>query len=486
MVYKKNKKSKKIISLNKNSVMTLITISFIFILASFMRFYNLEKWLLANADEISLLNNLDLPLLKGGFASTTFFFYVIITKIFFFIKTFPTYRYISGLINLIGIFIAYKTALLITDQKRSFLLIFILSIHWYFVYISRLFEIGALTPFFTSLILYFYFKWKKTNKNIFLFLLFITGGLALGNHVPPMVYFLSSLYIWIIYLTFKRKINPSALIISFILFLVTVSPYIYVITFVNSLRKGITFFYPENKHDIHLANIYNPQIYLKTLTEILTLYQTKIDWYIFLIPATLFIIGTFIVFVLSKKNDDLKFLFFLTYFTLFLITFSIAPAYNEGHFSSFLTSFIFLILKLTETRRKLMKYFIFSIIVVFCLFNIFFIPKIFQNQYKHIEWLKEYIQENKIKKISISDGAYLSLKHTHFLDNVELNIFYCNPITEVDDETIIPNNLLIATFDCNVQEYFEKYDVKLKEIQRINTLMEANLAHGSVFYIITT
>ncbi len=459
----------------------LIPLVLIILLAGFLRTFNLHAWLLANVDEISLMNNLGLPLLSGGFASTTFFFYVLLTKAFFFIGSFPDLRYISVVTNLAGLVLAYKAAKLVTDRKRALLLTFVLSIQWYYVYISRLFEIGALTPFFTSAIFYLYFKWEKTKSNSYIYLAYLASGLALCNHVPPMVYFLISMNLWMIYLLLKRQIKFSTLFKAALIFALAISPYIYVITFVNSLEKGVTAFYSaENKSVLRLENIYNSQTFLKTLTELFTFYQTDVSWTSLLAPVIIIVSLPIVLFIFSERTRDLNFLFWQTYLTLALILFSVAPAYNEGHFSAFLMSFIFLAVKLTESRKKIIFYSSLAVVIFLSFFSILFFKTLSQDQYRQLEWLPNYISDNDLKEVLISDGAYLSLKHTQFLDGVDLKVFTCNPIAGITENDLREHKLIIATFDCNLREQF--IEIGLKEIVRINTLMEANLSHGIIVY----
>src|SRR5512139_337841 len=105
-----------------------------------LRLYNIRQWLLANLDEVALMNNLTLPLFSGGYGSTTFFPAVQITNWFPFITTFPEFRFIGVLFNAVGLLFFYAGLRTFCSRSASCIGALLFSLHWYLVYISRIYE----------------------------------------------------------------------------------------------------------------------------------------------------------------------------------------------------------------------------------------------------------------------------------------------------------------------------------------------------------
>ena len=157
----------------KKILPTLFLVSVLLTVFLFFRLYNLREWLLANLDEISLMNNITLPMFSGGYGSTTFFPAAQITKHFPFIASFPEYRYIGVLFNAIGMIFFYAGLRNICSHSASFLGALLFSMHWYLIYISRIYEIATFIPFFFSIVFYLFTGWLAHERNYLLPLLFL-------------------------------------------------------------------------------------------------------------------------------------------------------------------------------------------------------------------------------------------------------------------------------------------------------------------------
>jgi len=115
-------------------------------------------------------------------------------------------------------------------------------------------------------------------------------------------------------------------------------------------------------------------------------------------------------------------------------------------------------------------------------------PIIQQNQYREVEWLPSYIQKERLSSVPISDGAYLVLKHTPFLQGTRFPVFICQNAEKIRDDILQDHDrnqrLIIATFDCNMKDAMRLLGGTILKDKKIITLPETYTENGIVFYFV--
>ena len=475
----------------KSTLPSLFLLSVLLIIFLFPRLYNLREWLLANLDEISLMNNINLPMFSGGYGSTTFFPAAQITKYFPFIASFPEYRYIGVLFNAIGLLFFYAGLRNICNRPASFLGALLFSMHWYLIYISRIYEIATFIPFFFSIVFYLFTSWLAHERNYLLPLLFFIGGVGLDCYAPPMAYSLSALFVILLVSTVQKTLRWRWILLCFIAFSVAILPFVYVQLFVGNFFRDILANYNHaaaSQSHITLIHLKEPLIFFSTLTELMTFVSLDHNFKPFLLPAMMIILLPIYPAVRMRHNRKIFMLALWTYLTLVITFCSPIAAYIQGHFTGFLILYCAVIAALLETPETMCRRVSRLTALLLIMFSLYWMPIIRQNQYRDIEWLPDYIRNENLPTVPVSDGAYLVLKHTPFLRGADFPVFLCNSTAEIEGflSSLPPEKrrLVIATFNCDIAGAISNLGMTISREQRITTLYESYLAEGIAFYFL--
>jgi hypothetical protein len=233
-----------------------------------LRLYNIRQWLLANLDEVALINNLTLPIFSGGYGSTTFFPAVQITNWFPFITTFPEFRFIGVLFNAIGLLFFYAGLRTFCSRSAACIGALLFSLHWYLVYIRRIYEIATFIPFFFSIVFYLFCRWVHGGSSRFLLALFFVGGLGLNCYAPPMAYGLIALWLILIYKAVKKQLSWQLFAACVVAFAIAILPFLYVQIYVGNFFRDVLYNYNyagATQSRILPIHFKSPAIFFKTL-----------------------------------------------------------------------------------------------------------------------------------------------------------------------------------------------------------------------------
>jgi hypothetical protein len=177
-----------------------------------------------------------------------------------------------------------------------------------------------------------------------------------------------------------------------------------------------------------------------------------------------------------------------TYLTLVITFCSPIAAYIQGHFTGFLILYCALLATLLEASEKKCRRVSRLAALLLVMFSLYWMPIIRQNQYRDIAWLPDYIRNENLASVPVSDGAHLVLKHTPFLRGADFPVFLCNSAEEIAGFfTALPpeqRRLAIATFNCDIAGAVSRLGMTVSKEQRITTLFESYLAEGIVFYFL--
>ena len=307
----------------------------IVILFLLLRVIHLDRWLLANLDEIALINNLSLPIFSGGYGSTTFFPAVQITKAFFFIDSFPSYRLIGVLLNLLGLLFFFLALNMIIRKPWSLIGALAFAAQWYLVYISRVYEIATFIPFFFSLQFLLVVSWLNSNRSAYLILSFVVAGVGINCYAPPIFYATAALGLILVYRAVRMRFSWKLLLACGVSALTAMAPFFYVQLFVGDFLRDIHINYQyvgKETSGILPFHLVHPEVFLKTLTELLSYITLDHRWWILAAPLVLTSLFITFVLVMRHRNDSvISFIGSWTFLTLGITFISPVAAYIQGH-----------------------------------------------------------------------------------------------------------------------------------------------------------
>ena len=425
----------------KNKLEIFIFLSTFFFVI-FLRFWNLEKWWLIDGNELDMITYLKKSLISivetKANPTSTFFPTLLIAKIFFFINSFPEYRYITAFLCILStlfIYFAARTFLVNNKKYLAFIPTFLIAINSLILFATRRFTVDGVDVLFIGLILYLTFKWRMVKKNIYIYLIFVFSALGINNH-GTMLYFTFPLFLWFGYLLIKNKIKLKTIFFSSILFLIILLPYINGLRITNYNVYLLEKYYGAETATTVLINLFYFNNFVENLYQVIipsNLWGIISSPYIpdimilpFLRLSFLFIILTLplLVYFYCKFSDsDLKFLILYSYGVIILIFFS--PILSTiGHFIPFFIVFSFLLTKELSLKQKSTKLILIPLILIIYFNFLLSIQILTKNSYKELE----QIWPENVKTITIEfiPLRMLNLTYPSILDDIKkINIFEC-------------------------------------------------------------
>ena len=461
----------------------LLILIFVIFLGIFLRFWNLLGWILINGDEISVIISLGDSILyhltQSESSLSSFFPSVILTKLFFFINSFPEYRYINATMSVISLAFVYLTTRIFLKNKiLAILPLLLFSVHGVILYNSRLYLLDWTDILFPNVILFLYFTWRNKKRNILLPIIFFFCAIGINNHAT-LIYFFIPLFFWFTCLFYKKKIQFKWFLISIVVFLVTLTPILkgFVINlltreFLDEKYKycGMNFETPY-----FLPNVVNPgcylgHIFLSFTSEHLGLNLLGSN------PGYLFFLILFIPIPLllylkySFSDKDLQFLAWISYGTFFIVFLSPVPAYTTGHALIFLIVYMYFLTKELEIDKIAIKFLVALILVLILVFNLMTISRIFtKNELK--EWLKfeKYILDKNITEIPIEKTSYEYLSHSsRLMEGIDYQIFKCkqdgiDPMI-FNEKNFTEGQIILFSTECEFYENYKEINLDLKHL----------------------
>lgn len=456
-----------------------------------LRLYRLKEWLLPNVDEIALISNIGTPIFSGGYGSTTFFPAVQITKYLFPFLTFPDYRYIGVLFNTVAMLLFYAGLRRFVRPLPAFLGSLLFCMQWYLVYISRMYEIATFIPFFFAAVFYCFALWSHTGRHALLPPLFLIGGIGFDCYAPPMAYGLASLLALLAYQATKKTVPWKWVGAGTLCLFIALLPFFYVQLYVGNFLKDVLTNYNFAGHaqssfaPIHLQH---PEIFLKTLTELLTFLSPEQGWKLRAGPAMLLLLLPLPALLRSEAAEQIKLLAAWCGLTCAAIFLSPVAAYIQGHFTGFFMLYIACLSVALATPGRLYRCLALAALLGITGCSLYWLPKAYHDQYSDIAWLPGYLKKNAVAVVPISDGSYNALKHTPFLNGARFEVFTCdkpeNILAGLKTAPPADIKLVFGTFDCNIVERLSELGLVVREQQEIMTLFESHYANGLRVYFV--
>jgi hypothetical protein len=236
---------------------------------------------------------------------------------------------------------------------------------------------------------------------------------------------------------------------------------------------------------IHLKS---PAIFFKTFTELMTFLDIEHKWQKLALPALLLLIAPLAGLRWSRTENSTKTLVLWAYGTLAITFISPVAAYLQGHFTGFLILYLAVLACTLDAPSALRRWIARGCAVALAAGSIYWMPIIRQNQHQEVAWLPAYIQKERLASVPISDGAYLVLKHTPFLQGSRFPVFICQNAEKIRDDILQDTDrnwrLIIATFDCDMKGALKLLGGSILKEKKIITLPETYTENGIVFYFV--
>lgn len=456
----------------------LFIISLILFTASLI-FYNIEKGNLPMSDEVFLLRFIKSPYLSLD-PSGTFVITYVITKLFFFINSYPSYRYITGIMNLISVILFYFTGkIIIKNRIYSFLASYVLIISSYFIFISKHFSLEWSHIMLPILIIYFYFKWSETHGKKFLYLLSISSALGIIDQ-GASIYIIIPTFTFLLFLTIKNKIDKKIFLSSLTLFILFSSPYwlgIACSLINNEIKQFIlerfAFWNIGARYSFLPVNIIFFNQFFNAISDGIfgNFVVASIDFMKNVaLYFTIFLISA--IFIVQKfyKNEKMLFLMVLFLGTILTILIFPIPFYYPGNSIIFFVPLIFLIFSEIQNLKGVCKVFPISALFLIVLYNfnnsLYLIQK---NSYEKLENMEKFVNENNIENIFIQREIYERLSLTPYFRNVQLDIF--NQYSDIVDTLLrgVENkSIFIYEQHYNMADNLIKDNIKFELLDTID------------------
>jgi hypothetical protein len=220
----------------------------------------------------------------------------------------------------------------------------------------------------------------------------------------------------------------------------------------------------------------------------MTLLDIEHKWQRFALPASFIILAPLAGFSWRRTGKNTKVLVLWAYGTLAITFISPVAAYIQGHFTGFLILYLAVLSCALDAPSAPRRWITRGCAAALAAGSIYWMPIIQQNQYREVAWLCSYIQKERLSSVPISDGAYLVLRHTPFLQGARFPVFTCQNAEKIRDDILqAPDRnqrLIIATFDCDMKNAMKLLGGSIIKEKKIITLPESYTENGIVFYFV--
>jgi hypothetical protein len=458
----------------------------------FLSLWGSATWILANIDEISALNQLGIPFLSGASSSTNYLLNILLLKTVGVLLPFPSIRWMSALINIAGLYAAYRAARPVAGVLPALLMLLMLGFSWNILYHSRIFECGSFTPAAACCLMACVITWIQDRKKVvWLYVAGCVTGFCLNTHAMPCLYAAVLFTAGLGYaaaagiLSIRHCCGAVASMIAGSL------PFIYsFFAFVHfSSDLSVSYSTLNQGPSLRLAvNFSNPLYYLRTLASYFTYYPiTDASFVRFALTLASLVIVTGSA-LIARRSLLKDYLLLMTAGTLVLIGLSPIPMYNEGHLHFFWPHFILLLcLLIHESRPILQKTLLAAVFLLIFSLNAIWLPSVFQNQAAAVEAVLMRSLEAD-EPVYISDGFLLKIRHLRFYDIIKRH-----PVTEFvcwGDDAMKPlkayheqrKALIMITSDAPWPPEGLEQKADLRLLLSLEQLYEAYQTHGIRIY----
>jgi len=458
----------------------------VIILASFLRLHNIDSWYLPVGDEIDMISRLKSSFVMYPDLTGTYFPTLFPLKKLSFINNLSEYRIFIASLSIVGICVYFfGMRMIVKNAFLVFLSTLLMIVNGRFIFNSRLFLIDWSDFVIPICSVFLFLYWMNRRKDSVIPMIFLLLGIGLMNHAI-VIYFIIPFIMWILYCVFKGRLRLKVFLISMVLFLITIFPYILGmynnIEFV--LRWRYTAYEQEYEHP-YLVNLVHPRIFFENLSF---MFMSDIENMLHplslrtSLPLIVVIVSTplLLYWILCRKNEDdehLNFLLWQCFGSLAIVLLSVVPAYNPVHFFPFLIMFYPLLIKELDMIGSSRLSVLIIIIILLILFFDFF----------HIKWIMEknsWTEFSEIEddiftenhSIPIESTSLKTLEQTPFLrEGYDYVLFDCiyngiEPKNILSKHKFKTGDIIIFHSKCDVFDSYSGLDVPLNHLYSIDDL----------------
>ncbi len=455
---------------------TLFALLFICFLS--LRLFNIFNGAFPNVDEVSALNQLNLNLATEGSASTTFVSSTILLKIFYPVLGFPGLRLLSVLFASCALLVFY------TELRRNVGLFYrllamaMLTFSWYYVYITRLFEVGSFVAPMALLTLAFIMRYLRTKSMPSIYLAAIAFAVGLEFNATPFIYGGVLFGMFLVSETIKGWISWKHLIGIGLIIAIIISPFLWTIQHKDPITKAplwtYGYFGEPNEKPILAINARHPVMAAKSMGYFFFFQLTEKNVMLFSMLGLLLVLIPLLLWLKPLPN----FYPFLAGYTLLLILLAVstAPIYHQGQMHILWLLWILLVPAFFQILPKPVRVLAILVLCGLFAFQVLWCASLAANQVSEATavFAKYNIPQSRV---FISDGAMLKVKYYPGLYDSTWPIFYCDKdgVREFFSSQK-PPFIVILTNECPQDQICNH--CRIERVAEFNQIQEPYLQHG--------
>ena len=446
----------------------------------YLRCFRLFSAFLPQIDEISLLNQANVPFLAGGSFSSTYFPLSVVTKYLLQFLGLGNLRLLTVLSQLIGIacLAAVVRSRLSPAAGAAFALL--TTFHWYFNYIGRLYDVSSFTLFFFGVHIFFLARWYSARTILSLFFAVAAAAIGLDNYPGPWIYYLPFSAAVILAVSFKAREIRGQILPAAGVFGVCALPFLYVLFHTDSSRDWSYLTQFSGTAQPLFPTFNNPQPFFRTFVETFTYHSPEPPGVLQAAIAVILAAAPAVLFLRGRAGSPIVSLAFGGYiFQIALIAISPVVPNHTGHFSIVLLFFFFLSAACLNFKpARIAGTLCFAAAAVFGVRD-FAIRFAGEDQRKLALTALEQAENAGPGAILISDGAYLKFL---WIDAVpaerKLMVVNCDKPDPFTPAALAPYTILFLTTEC--ENFLTSGE--FEQVWRVEQLIEAHSAHGMSYY----
>lgn len=454
-------------------------------LSAALRFPHLKVWLLPNVDEIVLKNTLNQPLLAAATASSSYWPVQLLLATLAPLRGILDWRYLAATAGTIGLVALYLLLRSNLGDRAAFFLSAGLSLHWYFVYTSRIAEVASFAiPALIFSVALIRLELAELSGR---YLPYLAATLALGfsTWAPPFFYLAAS-FLLVAALNWRawKPVPKPRLLLTATLFLVLLAPYAGAVARLDTLKSSILERYsfsgsPESS--LRLSALAYPTVPVRTWTSLATVYSEQVPHPVrrtYAIAALIAILSLGIPRITATQSARSTWQLLVALILLCIL--SPLPAYIEGHLAPILLVALLVLCDQVTHGRGHRRLVALGVSATLVLPSLAFLPRVAGDQVSQVERLLNPLRVENVP-LALSFGALEKLNNVPRLSRfaAEAESFPCIGTESAwRPSRDALSYVVVTTSECNIAALLAWSSPEPDRLLSLNSLLESHLHHG--------